>query len=605
MLKLSDARARLDAASSTREEMAALTDLSAALYEFDAVEAVQVAEKAMALAEQIDDPVGRAHAAHNRGWAFSSMGVVDQALRDQLAAYTVFIEHGDTGGAANALLAIGDIHGEAGEFASALEYFERASALMDAIGDEVGRGVVLNLSAIVLSNQKRHREALDLFQRAERIFDRHNDALRLLTARINRGFEIVALTRLEPAGAEVFLEQAGDVSRWIIEQGRALGEDGRNTLAYGHALSAQILAARGDRVLALDHARTAVELADAGGFDQVVIQSSLDSAGWLIEDGDHASAAAILDYIGARAEARENRPALARVLRMRADMLEDQADLAGSLSAFRAFYELEQNLHNAENERRGRLTSVRVEIEEAHRQVESARERVAELEAMDRDKREFLASVSHELRTPLTGIVGFASELAENWETFDEVEAHDMVKVIARQSIDMAAIVDDLLTITRLQAGSLNVYPGDIELSEHLNEMARTLGRQLDRSVPISGRAWAFADAARVRQIVRNLVTNAIRHGGSEMRVQIGETESTVVVEVRDSGAPIAPDRVARMFEPFEHSDDAVRTPHSVGLGLTVARSLALFMDGDLEYFHDGESVFRLSLPRSFLAVSV
>jgi signal transduction histidine kinase len=69
-----------------------------------------------------------------------------------------------------------------------------------------------------------------------------------------------------------------------------------------------------------------------------------------------------------------------------------------------------------------------------------------------------------------------------------------------------------------------------------------------------------------------------------------------VVVEVRDSGGPIPPGRVATMFDSFDHTDDGEKNPSSVGLGLAVARSLARLMGGDLVYDYDGESIFRLTL---------
>jgi two-component system sensor histidine kinase MtrB len=106
-----------------------------------------------------------------------------------------------------------------------------------------------------------------------------------------------------------------------------------------------------------------------------------------------------------------------------------------------------------------------------------------------------------------------------------------------------------------------------------------------------------WADPTRLRQIIRNLITNALRYGGDIVRVLVAENGQVASIQVRDSGGPIPASRVETMFNPFEHWDDGGRTPNSVGLGLAVARSLARMMDGDLVYdYENGESIFRLTL---------
>jgi signal transduction histidine kinase len=96
--------------------------------------------------------------------------------------------------------------------------------------------------------------------------------------------------------------------------------------------------------------------------------------------------------------------------------------------------------------------------------------------------------------------------------------------------------------------------------------------------------------------VIRNLLSNAFRYGGTRVRVEVYQEDLVAHIEVRDSGGPIPDGRVATMFEPFDHADDGGRTPNSVGLGLAVARSLARMMGGDLVYVYDTESVFRLTL---------
>ena len=143
----------------------------------------------------------------------------------------------------------------------------------------------------------------------------------------------------------------------------------------------------------------------------------------------------------------------------------------------------------------------------------------------------------------------------------------------------------------------MSVYPTALDAFEHLTPLVESLARETSRPIEWSGNALVWADPTRLRQVIRNLLTNAFRYGGNRVRVEAHQGDQVAHIEVRDSGGPIPEIRVLTMFEPFDHSDDRGRTPNSVGLGLAVARSLARMMGGDLVYIYENaESVFRLTL---------
>ena len=107
----------------------------------------------------------------------------------------------------------------------------------------------------------------------------------------------------------------------------------------------------------------------------------------------------------------------------------------------------------------------------------------------------------------------------------------------------------------------------------------------------------ATADPTRVRQIVRNLITNALRYGGHTITVSTGRRGDEVYVRVHDDGPGIPERQRDQIFEPYESVHQAIGTPASVGLGLTISRKLARLLGGDLRYDVDGGSVFELTLP--------
>jgi signal transduction histidine kinase len=595
---LSAIRGRVGSARDDKERLAALNELSAALYEYDSAEAVSVADDAIVLADRIGDGAGRAWARHNRGWALSSLGRLDEALDDHLSARAQFEIDGDMTGVANTLMAIGDLYGDVGDNATALEYLDRARAPLKLANDDLGIGLLLNLTGIAVSREGRHKEALDLFEQAEAVYLKVGDVLRVGTARINQGYELLQLAE-DTTGPEweALIRRVGELAAETIERGHGLGENGRHTLAYGKSLLAQFHAASGRLDEALQVGIEAETEATAGGLDQLAIETALDRAGWIIDAGRTSEASDVIDRVLEMARCQDMRRMTARALELRAVVLETAGDYAGALSSYREFHRLDGALHTDQAERRARLMTTRFQVERARQEAELAQVRVSELEALDHDKRDFLASISHELRTPLAAVLGFATELSDSWEVFDPDEARSLVRLIASQSADISAIVEDLLTVTRVEAGTMSVYPTEIDVTTHLADMVETTGREAGRPIGWEGDAMVWADPTRLRQVVRNLITNALRYGGDEIEVRVSSDGDSAVIDVRDSGGPIPTARVKTMFDPFDHADNAGRTPNSVGLGLAVARSLAQLMDGDLTYHFDGGSVFSLVLP--------
>lgn len=227
-----------------------------------------------------------------------------------------------------------------------------------------------------------------------------------------------------------------------------------------------------------------------------------------------------------------------------------------------------------------------------------ATDRQDQLEAALESKDEFVATVSHELRTPLTTIMGIAHEMKDSIGDFSSDELLEFAALLAEESSDIAGIVDDLLVAARSDTGSLTLDPRSVSLAKELN--AAAVGTyQFEVHGPADFSAQRVtADPGRTRQIIRNLLVNAQRYGGPNVRVVADISQGYGVIEVRDSGGPIPQQERDQIFEAYQRSTSTDATPGSVGLGLTVSRRLARLMDGDVVYEHDGtESIFRLLLP--------
>jgi len=221
-----------------------------------------------------------------------------------------------------------------------------------------------------------------------------------------------------------------------------------------------------------------------------------------------------------------------------------------------------------------------------------SRHRIFELQRVAADKDRFLASVSHEIRTPLTVITGFAHELRAH--DVDDNERRQILGLIATQSEEVAGIIEDLLVASRTDLSSVPVNTEAVDLLEEARRAIPVTDHEIEFT---HSRAVATADPRRVRQIARNLLTNAVRHGGPRVSVEAGTSGDTAWLCIADDGPPIPPGRVARMFDAYTSAAGDARSVDSIGLGLYVSRTLARLMGGDLTYDHDGSiSRFTLSL---------
>ncbi|MFQ5555792.1 MAG: sensor histidine kinase, partial [Acidimicrobiia bacterium] len=208
--------------------------------------------------------------------------------------------------------------------------------------------------------------------------------------------------------------------------------------------------------------------------------------------------------------------------------------------------------------------------------------------------------VSHELRTPLASVLGLSDELHNHWDRFEETEIRQLLGIIADQSGDLSSLVEDLLVAAKAEMGSLSVVPEralvDTLVKEAVGEVASSGG--LPQPVPITGTAGAaHADPIRVRQIVRNLVTNAVRYGGDHVWIELGR-DDVPHVKVVDDGAGIPAEQRDRIFDPYHRAEGPDARLGALGLGLTISRQLARVMHGELTYDHaENRSVFTLTLP--------
>lgn len=213
-------------------------------------------------------------------------------------------------------------------------------------------------------------------------------------------------------------------------------------------------------------------------------------------------------------------------------------------------------------------------------------------------KDQLIASVSHEIRTPLSSIVGFAQLLHDASDLAPEERA-EMVELLVQESADLTNIVDDLLVAAKSDLGRLEVMSVPVDLKAQAAQAVESIetGRSRIVSLPTTS-SRCLGDPARVRQIVRNLISNALKYGGEEISIAAASYDRMGALQVRDDGRGIPEAQQQRIFDAYERGDQGAGLTKSLGLGLHISRSLAHRMGGDLTYrYENGMSVFELTLP--------
>ncbi|MEV4730680.1 HAMP domain-containing protein [Saccharopolyspora sp. NPDC049426] len=259
-----------------------------------------------------------------------------------------------------------------------------------------------------------------------------------------------------------------------------------------------------------------------------------------------------------------------------------------------------------------------IEIEQARQELE---ERARQLSQASAYKSEFLANMSHELRTPLNSVLILARLLADNMDGNLTPQQVDLAKTVHQAGSDLLQLINDVLDLSKVEAGQMNLLPEDVELGElarSVESMYRPVAAEkgLDfrvvvaPSLPLS----VHTDRSRLEQIVRNLLANAVKftdRGSVELRIRpaqptevnsgaLRRARQRIVFSVRDTGIGIPADKLSLIFEAFQQVDGTtVRKYGGTGLGLSISRELTTLLGGELQVRSEpGQgSTFSLFLP--------
>ena len=253
---------------------------------------------------------------------------------------------------------------------------------------------------------------------------------------------------------------------------------------------------------------------------------------------------------------------------------------------------------------------------EAHRDLEKkVLERTHELseanirlQGLDRLKSMFIASMSHELRTPLNSIIGFTGIMIKGMAGEINAEQKKQLGMVQDSARHLLALINDVIDISKIEAGKIEPGISTFNLADVIREVGNTFGptaqeRKIVLNMEIPGPITVTSDERRIKQIIINLVSNAIKFtdlGKIDLTVQL--REEVVEVRVMDTGIGIGKEDLEQIFHPFVRVMVPGRLTEGTGLGLYLSKKLARFLGGDIvaeSELHKG-SVFTFSFPITF-----
>jgi signal transduction histidine kinase len=239
------------------------------------------------------------------------------------------------------------------------------------------------------------------------------------------------------------------------------------------------------------------------------------------------------------------------------------------------------------------------------RSYEAERSTVEELRRLSALRADFVSLVSHELRSPMAAVIGAARTLQERWRSLSPDQREAFLALIGDETQRLAALIGDVLDTSRIEAGTFTYRFTDIDLSALVVDVVGTVAVGQDEVrvradvpealPPIRG------DAERLRQVLTNLVDNAVKYSpaGGEVAVRARRENGRVLIEVADNGPGIPHDQQRLIFEKFGRADVPGGSKPGTGLGLFIARSIAEAHGGTLDVRSrpNGGTTFTLALP--------
>lgn len=231
---------------------------------------------------------------------------------------------------------------------------------------------------------------------------------------------------------------------------------------------------------------------------------------------------------------------------------------------------------------------------------------------VEQNYEDFISTVSHELRTPLTSIRGFSQTMLSSWDRLDDDSKKKFIKIIEEQSNRLIHLVENMLSVTKLQSGGKNLVYSEIDIRPIIEQTISIVKNQYPQQNFLfecrENLPSLFVDRDKFQQIMTNLIENSAKYstGDNRTKISVGMDENKVILKVSNTGIPISPSDYDKIFTKFARIDNPLtRKVQGSGLGLYITKTLVEKMCGEISVISESQSqnsefaqiVFTLKFP--------
>lgn len=539
-------------------------------------DALEAHDRALRLREKIGDVAGQASSLNNIGLVHRRRGELDKALGNCLQARDRFFESGDMAGYHSALSNLGLIYKDLGEYPLAMQsYLQTLSGMSEAEQGTVRAMAYIGI-ATIHELKEEYASALSYLQ----------DAVQLYRNVVNVHGEAVALNNLglihtrlgNPVESERYFRQALERQ---IKIGNREGESLiLNNLGYVYGL-------QGDSERALEHFERTVQIAHEIGSRPNEIQGLFNIGNLLTREGRPVDALPHLIQGHRLAEETGAGQDIANAHELLHACYKAMGEFERALEHHERYHEQTAKLFNEESDRRLRNMQAVHQVEQSRREAEAYRDKNIELAEMNRAleratmlKSNLLSVTAHDLGSPLSGIQRCVNTLLHETMLSSSVLAR--IQLIHRAAGDMQTLVHNLLVMAAIEEGDLIVERRTLDLARLAREVVmRNLpaaeGKGQRLVMEIKGCCPVAGDAVRLREVIDNLVNNAIKYSPRDgsISLHLSASGEVVLLVVEDQGPGLTDDDRERLFGRFQRlSARPTGGESSTGLGLWIVGQL-------------------------------
>lgn len=556
-----------------QEKIDKLVDIAVEIRNFDVDRASGIADEILDRSGKIGYRRGEGRGYNLKGSCYWLQGEYELGLETLHLANALAKKVRDRRLEGRVLNNFGNIYRDLGDLANALSYYESALAINEELGDELLQSVNLTSISNLLYDLNDYDSALEYALRCLPIFEKAHDTSRLISIR-------------NTLGNIYFKQEQFNEALQYFEENHRRSEP--ETAAYIMAESGmgKVFYKMNNFAEANQYLRQAFDSAQAMGNVEVQIICHFYIGRMFMDEGDHKQALKYLESAFVLAEEYSRRHDVMSVHEVLSELYDKIGDIPNAFHHLKAYEQLKEEIFKQTTFNKLRNLQIRQQIELAQKEKEVA-ERTAEL------KQQFMANMSHEIRTPMNAIVGMTRLLLGKEPRQDQMR---YLKAIQQSADNLLVIINDILDLSKIEAGKIVIEQTDFSLREVVNSvrdmlMLKAEEKNIEFKVELDAQIphRLVGDPTRINQILINLAGNAVKftekgYVAVHATVQKKEDKKYLMqFDIVDTGIGIAPDYVDKIFESFTQAGtDVARKFGGTGLGLTISKQLATLMQGDI-----------------------